>query len=370
MITVLILFSSSEIGGAERSLSRMALDPGASDIQYKFATLGSESGAWVTWLRDQGQDPIVLGPDSRCRKFAYYSFASRKFISAWRQIQPDVIYVVGLKAALLARLLKPLMPSTKIIHAIRTNLPEGSILARNFTISERLLSPCTDGYITNSKVAACRLTEIANVPPQKITVIYNGLDTGTASETASDKVQNEICVVANINQYKGHLQFLDVVSRVCAEIPNVHFTFVGRDDLGGRLQQEITARGLSTVITLAGYQDQPAPFLQRASIFVLPSLTTEGTPTSILEAFSFGLPVVAYKIGGIPELVANDQDGFLIEPGNAGKMADALIKMIKNPELAVTMGRSGQQKITTHFTLSASADKHNDYWHSLLQEAK
>lgn len=369
-IRILVLFSSSEIGGAERSLSRMAMAESNPSVLYFLATLGSETGAWMEWVRSAGGNPTAFGPEGVNSSLVFYWHGFRNLIRHVQSTKPDILYAVGLKAALMARIIKIFRPRTKVVHAIRTNLPEGSSLARAFALSERCLGLLTDGYIANSHIARQRLGVIANIPESKVAVIYNGLEEAESPEPNSISRGNEICIVANISVYKGHVPFLEVVGLIKDVIPNVIITCVGRDDLGGLFQSEIEKRSLGANIVLTGYQKDPRPFLRRAAVFVLPSPSTEGTPTSILEAFSTATPVVAYAIGGIPELVSHEVDGLLIEPGNVRKMADALILLLQNPDLAARMGQAGRRKLLEDFTLAATVRKHRDCWHSLAMHAK
>jgi glycosyltransferase involved in cell wall biosynthesis len=91
----------------------------------------------------------------------------------------------------------------------------------------------------------------------------------------------------------------------------------------------------------------------------------EGCPTSILEAFTFSVPVVAYKIDGIPELVEDGVDGLLFQPGNFKKLAKGIISLLSNPERIKVMGSSGKRKVEKHFVLDEMVKKHNVYFSRL-----
>jgi glycosyltransferase involved in cell wall biosynthesis len=88
----------------------------------------------------------------------------------------------------------------------------------------------------------------------------------------------------------------------------------------------------------------------------------EGCPTSILEAFSFSLPVVAYQIDGIPELVTHGVDGLLCSAGDIEAMADGIITLLLDSESAIKMGAFGRQKVKDHFLLTNMLNKHNEYF--------
>ena len=89
-------------------------------------------------------------------------------------------------------------------------------------------------------------------------------------------------------------------------------------------------------------------YYKQADIYVLPSYA-EGLPMSILEAASYGLPIVATRVGGIPEIIDDGVNGFLIDPGDKGALTDRLLRLIENPELRSQMGRAAYQKVKEKF---------------------
>ena len=111
-----------------------------------------------------------------------------------------------------------------------------------------------------------------------------------------------------------------------------------------------------------GFQENLNPILESGTIFVLPSLYGEGCPTSILEAFNFSLPVVAYQIDGIPELVSHGLDGLLFDVGDFNAMSEGIINLLLDPEKTKKMGISGHQKVKNNFLLDDMIAKHNDYF--------
>ena len=106
-------------------------------------------------------------------------------------------------------------------------------------------------------------------------------------------------------------------------------------------------------------------FLQQSSIFVLPSLYGEGCPTSILEAFSHSLPVVAYRIDGIPELVSHDDDGILVDIEGDYNLEDAITSLLLNPDRAKNMGEKGYTKVHENFLMDDMLKQHNSFFMAL-----
>ena len=157
---ILLVFSSSGLGGAERSLTRMALasPPGV----YQLATLDGE-GPWCDWVRSQGQQPLVFG----VRNGALHgSLRMGAFVSLLRHVRREdiqIVYICGLRASLWLRLLNPLMPGVKLVHGIRWNPDSNLRLDRFFRVVERRLNGLVDLYITNSQIAATTLVKRCGV---------------------------------------------------------------------------------------------------------------------------------------------------------------------------------------------------------------
>jgi glycosyltransferase involved in cell wall biosynthesis len=351
---VLLIFSSSQIGGAERSLSRMALASQGHDTTYQLATLDDE-GPWCDWVRSQGHTPLVYG--GHCGLFGMTWKLYRDICD--RSV--DLVYVCGARASLLLRLLLIFIPGVRLVCGIRWNPDSDSRLDRFFRLMEQLTYPLVDGWITNSAIAKETLVRRCRIPSSKVCVICNGLETIPLVVPSLPERPMEVLTVANLNARKGYIEYLALVRNVAEKIPNVRFIFVGRDDMNGALQREVKRLHLDGVIEYLGFQKDVAQYYSRARLFVLPSLWGEGCPTSILEAFSYGLPVVAYKIDGIPELVTHNTNGFLASPHNPNELETYILTLLKSPTLAEGMGTKGLKRVRQEFTLEQCVSLHRKF---------
>jgi len=362
---VLIVFSSSELGGAERSLTRMALSA-ATEVSFSLAALDGQ-GPWVEWALSQGTQPVVLGKRGARHRHGRFGFSALwNLVKLVRRERYMAIYVIGYRASVWLRLMRPLLAGAYLVHGIRWNPDSSSRLDQALRVTERVLGFLVDLYICNSKVAAKTLSHRAGVPEEKLSVIYNGLDWLPARDANRSLNDPNVIILANLSPRKGHFEFLDVVIAVCKQIPAAHFFFVGRDDMHGELASEIQRRGLEGAITLTGYQAEVAQWLTRARLMVLPSKWGEGCPTSVLEGFAYNLPVVAYRIDGIPELISNGIDGVLLPPGDSAGLEDAILKLLKDNQLAQEMGAKGRSKVEEHFTLGHCAREHKKVFSHLI----
>lgn len=356
MMRVLILFSASDLGGAERSLTRMALAASGSGIRYDLATLAG-FGDWVPWARSLGLSPIVFGahPEKGARHKIGVA-ALWQLIALIRRERYAAIYVIGLRPSILLRLLRPLLRGAKLVHGIRWNPASQSRLDQLFRLVERLGSALVDHYICNSRAAAQVLEHRLHVPAHKISVIYNGLselpDLGEPRENAPVAL-----TIANLAVRKGQREYLDIIATLPRH-SGEKFVFVGRDGLGGAFQSDIARLGLGASVVFRGFVKDVERELRQARVMVLPSLHNEGTPTSILESYAFGVPVVAYAIDGIPEIVEDGVTGFLVRPGDTKAFGACVQRLLDDVDLARRMGLAGRALVEQRFTIRHCVEQH------------
>jgi glycosyltransferase involved in cell wall biosynthesis len=116
-----------------------------------------------------------------------------------------------------------------------------------------------------------------------------------------------------------------------------------------------------------GYQDDVAPFYAAFDALVLPS-ANEGTPVSVIEALAGGRPVVATRVGGVPDVVRDSVDGFLVEPGDVGALADRLGQLAADPALAQRMGAAGRERVLERYSVERLVDDVDALYRRLLAE--
>jgi glycosyltransferase involved in cell wall biosynthesis len=360
---ILMVFSSSELGGAERSLTRMAL--ASPNSVYQLATLDGE-GPWCDWVRSQGQKPLVFG----MRNGALHgSLRLSAFVSLLRHVRREgiqIIYVCGLRASLCLRLLNLLIPGVKLVHGIRWNPDSNSRLDRFFRVVERWLNGLVDLYITNSQIAATTLAERCGISSEKIRVIHNGLTEIPTKIPPISKRPLNVLTVANLNPRKGYLEYLLVIRGVHKVVPDARFIFVGRDDMQGEVQKAISAAGMSGFVNYEGFQSDVSNYFKNARVCVLPSLWGEGCPTSILESMAWGVPVVAYRIDGIPELIRDKVDGFVVNPQDMKKMTAQIVELLSSEQAGTLFGNAGRDKVIKDFTMEVCSTLHGQEFEKMM----
>jgi len=137
-----------------------------------------------------------------------------------------------------------------------------------------------------------------------------------------------IGLVGRMNRDKGHLVLLDAVPEVLREFPKALFVFVGKGGMEPIVREVIRNRGLGRSVRLLGFREDTQDITAALDLSVLPALGTDSSPAVLKEALLLAKPVVASRIGGIPEIV-NEQTGILVSPGNADELARAIVEALR-----------------------------------------
>src|SRR5207245_3898009 len=118
----------------------------------------------------------------------------------------------------------------------------------------------------------------------------------------------------------------------------------------GRSEQRAHDRGVVRDTRFLGYQEDVAQFYAAFDALVLPS-SNEGTPVSAIEALAAGRPVVATRVGGVPDVVRDGEDGFLVEAGATDELADRLARLARDPALRERMGKQGRERVLPRYAV-------------------
>jgi glycosyltransferase involved in cell wall biosynthesis len=229
---------------------------------------------------------------------------------------------------------------------------------RQFEIGLDRLIDTTRAVITETDYAARFLRERFPHRADRVHRIYNGLDLSKFERADFSSNPPLIIAVGRLIPKKG---FADLI-RTCALLNERGKSFrceiIGEGPLDNELRQQIDKLHLQNNVALMGAkpQTQLRARLAAANIFVLPSVIDpdggmDNLPTVIMEAMATGLPVVSTNIGGIPEMVIENQTGFLVQPGDIAGMADAVERVINDSSSAARLGQSGHERARALFSI-------------------
>lgn len=211
----------------------------------------------------------------------------------------------------------------------------------------------------------------------RIFTIYNGIDTSKEVSHCSIKEAIEkysfkeyekyIAVVARLHPIKGHKDFLDGCEKIYEHIKNTGILLVGDGDFKEEIKSHIENYKIKDNVIFVGFQ-KPDDFFSIAEFTVLTSYS-ESFPLVILESGLYSKCTVASKVGGIPEIINNMENGILIEPGNSEDIAESLKFLLNNTEEAKKMGENLKKDVLEKFSIKSLGDSYEEIWNiSLLEE--
>jgi glycosyltransferase involved in cell wall biosynthesis len=299
-----------------------------------------------------------------------------KLYSYLKKEQPHIVQTYILKpnlygriAAIIARV--PVIISTEL--TLKDQAP-----TRFKRIRDRFLMPI-NGYMNNfTDQIICASEGIkrqweTKSTSDRIKVIYSPFDISKLSrikEELSDKENYRtngrvVGIVGRLSEEKRHIDLLNAFEEVLKTFPDARLLIVGDGYLRKNLEKKVTEMHLANNITFTGFQENVFTYLKKMDVFVLPS-RTEGTPLSILEAMSVGIPVIATNVGGIPEIVIDNETGLLVSPESPLDLANSIKKLLSNPRMMNKMGQKAKALVLQRFNPINFIREHEAVYKSLL----
>ena len=162
--------------------------------------------------------------------------------------------------------------------------------------------------------------------------------------------------LGRLDPQKGFEFLIQAAARVVKEAPNVRFAIAGEGAQRKQLEELINALGLQKHFRLIGFRADSADFLAALDIFAVSS-SWEGLPLALIEAMQLSKPAVATVVGGIPEVIHDHVNGLLVPPQDAGKLAAAILELVRDPKLALRLGRAAPTAAEPFCDLEARASE-------------
>jgi glycosyltransferase involved in cell wall biosynthesis len=181
--------------------------------------------------------------------------------------------------------------------------------------------------------------------------------------------QTAIGMIAQLIPRKGHGLLFDALPAVLARHPNTKMLIFGKGPLEEALRQTAKARGMENAVRFAGFRGDLARIIPNLDLVVHPALM-EGLGVSLLEAAASGVPIIASRVGGIPEAVKDGVNGYLIEPGDSMALTQKLIDLLGKPGLRREFGAAGRRLVVEGFSIERMvAGNYQIYEAALLSKA-
>jgi glycosyltransferase involved in cell wall biosynthesis len=178
-----------------------------------------------------------------------------------------------------------------------------------------------------------------------------------------------VAVFARLTRIKGVEYFLEAAAMLKARFEEARFLIVGEDfyeDHRAGLEALARTLGLDSRVVFAGFREDVPDLLREVAVSVLPSLGGEGLPNVVLEAMAAGVPVVATRVGGTPELIEDGIQGLLVPPRDPGALALAIGSLLAEPRRRRSMGQAGRERAGKEFSIEAGVHATETLYERLL----
>jgi glycosyltransferase involved in cell wall biosynthesis len=218
---------------------------------------------------------------------------------------------------------------------------------------------------TTAQAVADQIVRDLLVDPAKVVSVASGIVVPTVltpRETAIRQMQETFALdrdvrfvgsVAMLRDWKGHRYLVEAFGAISAAFPRHHLVIVGDGDEMAALNRQGESCGLTGRIHFTGFRDDPWPCFRAFDLNVLASTKNEGIPQVLLQAMVAGCPVIGTRVGGIPDIVDDGLNGWLVAPSDATALAGAMSAILIDPQKAQERARRASRYVADHYTIDA-----------------
>lgn len=385
--TVLYLTTSGQTGGAERCL--MSLIAGLDGERYRASVLIGSAGPLEQQLQATGATASVLPLPAAVRRLSRFHtnrgltahlaplwqtpWYLARLRQAGRRAHPRLIHSNGPKMHILSGLLRRQWGVPLVWHLHDFPAAEVGSAEPWFNRALQRLSAGADAIIANSRAVAQAYAQRLPAMAPKLRVVPNGINPQLWAHGDGSGFRRRFGIppgafvfgmVAIFAPWKGQEIFLEAARRVHEQLPAARFLLAGEDIYdttghGGRgqqLREQARSLGLEGVVTFTGYLSATAELAAAyASLDVMTHASTRPEPfgRTIIEAMAAGVPVIAARAGGVPEIITDGSDGLLTPPGDAAALAGAMLRLHAGAALRQGLAEQARQRVQEQFSEAA-----------------
>ena len=364
IIIIVTVFLPKWIGGSEIAAYHLAEQ--LAQMGHEVHIMTSHDNELPLFSKDDGFY-IHRIPWKRIRFIGVLFFWAKIFLQI-RNTKPDIVHSQSLSCCTPALISKKILGIPYIAWGRGTDvyIPNG--------LFDRLSAPS----ILKNADAVLALTadmkrEMQNICERDVIVVPNGVKLKVFQKTSGSKIEDNaktIIYVGRLQPVKGVQYLIEAMIAVQREIPDINLVIVGDGEERSKLEKLAKELDLTGCIQFVGKvpQEEIPSMLHQSDIFVLPSLS-EGFPNVIIEAMAAGLPIVASKIGGIPEIVEDEINGYLVSTKKPDEIADKILVLLQNDDIRVRMANNNVEKAEM-YTLTKVADKVEEIYLNVLNKTR
>ena len=351
MIRVLHIMSTVMGGGVERR--RLSLAKAFKGSNFQMKLVGTfKSGAIAEQIEENGVEIIEVGDFNG----PFHWEKHRKIQKIIDDFQPHIIHGAVYEGVTMAAI-NGFIKKVPVVILEETSDPQNRSAKADFLL--RIFSWSADRFIAIAPNVADYLINTAKIASTKVITINNGVE--IPREVSTEEIKNlrnqyriipTDFVIGTVGRlFDDHKKITDIIAaiKIVKNVENLKFLVVG----GGRDEELIKQRaidlGVQDKVIFTGYQFNKAPFYKLMNVFCIAS-QREGFGLVAAEAMLHHLPVIASKVGGLQNVVVNEQTGFLVPHNTPAKIAEKIRYFIHHPKAVSSMGEAGYHRAMQHYT--------------------
>lgn len=290
-----------------------------------------------------------------------------ELVRLMRRVQPQVVHTNSSKAGVLGRIAAAVARVPVRIFTVHgwAFKAHYGLASRLYLLADRLVRPITTRFVCVAETERELGIRARTCTAAQTTVIHNAVDTASAQKAV---LAGDPPLLLSVGRLKEPKDFVTLVRALAHIEEPFRARILGEGPDRAAVEAEVGRLGLTDCVELAGEVDDVPAQLAAADAFVLSS-RSEGMPMSILEAMAAGLPVVATRVGGIPELVADGETGLLVPAGDDVALGVALRRVVGDAELRRTLGSRGRARAVAEFDVAQFRRAHLDLYERELAAA-
>jgi L-malate glycosyltransferase len=348
-VTVLLLITTFDIGGAERVYIDVAKGLAGRGHRVIAAALQARSGDVARALAGTGVCIVDLRMRSKLDVLVIW-----RLLRVLRRERVSVLYTFLIHAHLIGRVASRLAGTPVVLSSQQIMAWEGRLVERLNRATARW---CTT-VVGVSRNVSRYLIERVGIPPEKVVTIYNCVDVSAFRGRSGPKPSGEgpiIGSIARLNPEKDHTSLLRAFAILRRRYSRARLVLAGAGPERERLERLAASLGIDGSVEFLGHVDDVRPVHARLDVYVQSS-HVEGMPVAVLEALAAGIPVVAARVGGNEEAVVDGVGGVLVPPRHPEAIAEAVSRIVDQPALAREMAAAGRRHVEQVFGAAAMVE--------------
>jgi glycosyltransferase involved in cell wall biosynthesis len=384
-IRVLRIIARLNVGGTAVHVTLLTkyLDRERFETVLVSGTENPGEGTMIDFTRAHGIEPMIV-PEM----VGQATLAPRDAVALWRLVRlmrryrPHIVDTHTAKAGSLGRVAAWMAGVPVIVHTYHGHVLEGyydPVRTRLLRVMERGLARLSTRLLVVSRRVGEDLVRLGAVPAGKIEVVPLGMDLAPFLDVdhRRGRLRREfgipdeapiVAIVSRIFAIKNHALFIDAAARVLRELPDVRFLIVGDGILRPAIEQQAARLGIQQNVIFTGWRRDLAEIYADTTILVVSS-NNEGTPVSAIEAMASAVPVVATRVGGLPDLIRDGETGVLVPPRSIAALSDALVALLKDPSERRRLGTAARADAVARFSVDRLIEDTTRLYDRLLSEA-